>query len=364
MIIECKRCHSKFNLDEGLLKEEGSKVRCSQCKDVFVAYPPGLPFQNEEKDTPLVTGEDLEETVFLDSRPLVEALKAEPIAEELVTDDGDDIKGDLEGEVGEAISLDELPELEEEIQDTSKAVEAHEPFSPDGLANLRGEETPDMGDALEPAPASTLAQGGPLAVPEESIMPPVERPVEAATKKKKGRRVGIWGVILGVLALILCVGVAAFFLAPDLIPGLRHFIEPAKKSEITDLGVRRLSFKGVSGSFIQTEKGIQRFVIQGTVTNDYPSPRSFILLKGAILDDKGQMVKTAMVYAGTTYSEKQLMEMTLEEINKGLKDRVGSERANVLIKPEGSVSFMIVFEDLPQNISEFTVEAVSSSPGQ
>lgn len=364
MIIECRRCHSKFNLDEGLLNEEGSKVRCSECKDVFVAYPPGLPFQNEEKETPPVTGEELEETVSLDSRPLAEALKAEPIAGELVTDDGDDIKGDLEGEVGEAISLDELPELEEEIQATSRAVEDHEPLSPDVLPNLREEGTLDMGEALESAPVGTLAKGAPPAVPEERFIPPVERPMEAAIKKKKGRRVGIWGVILGVLALILCVGVAAYFFAPDLIPGLRHFIEPANKAEVTDLGVRRLSFKGVSGSFIQTEKGIQRFVIQGTVINDYPSPRSFILLKGAILDDKGQTVKTAMVYAGTTYSEKQLMEISLEEINKGLKDRSGRESANVLIKPEGSVSFMVVFEDLPQNISEFTVEAVSSSPGQ
>ena len=41
MIIECKQCGSKFKLDEGLLREEGSKVRCSVCKSVFRSLPAG-----------------------------------------------------------------------------------------------------------------------------------------------------------------------------------------------------------------------------------------------------------------------------------------------------------------------------------
>jgi predicted Zn finger-like uncharacterized protein len=40
MIITCEKCSSKFNLDEKLLKQTGSKVRCSKCKNVFTAYPP------------------------------------------------------------------------------------------------------------------------------------------------------------------------------------------------------------------------------------------------------------------------------------------------------------------------------------
>ncbi|MBW1754259.1 MAG: zinc-ribbon domain-containing protein [Deltaproteobacteria bacterium] len=43
MIITCEECQASFNLDESLLKPTGSKVRCSKCKKVFVAYPPELP---------------------------------------------------------------------------------------------------------------------------------------------------------------------------------------------------------------------------------------------------------------------------------------------------------------------------------
>ncbi|GEM_PF-476303 len=39
MIIICKECSTKFNLDDSLLKETGSQVRCSVCKNIFTAYP-------------------------------------------------------------------------------------------------------------------------------------------------------------------------------------------------------------------------------------------------------------------------------------------------------------------------------------
>jgi len=59
MIINCEKCASKFNLDESLIKETGSKVRCSVCKSIFTVFP-----QMPEED-----GADTiqEETVDLDS---------------------------------------------------------------------------------------------------------------------------------------------------------------------------------------------------------------------------------------------------------------------------------------------------------
>ncbi len=50
MIITCKACNASFNLNESLLKPEGSKVRCSKCKEVFIAYPPVPPKEVEKPD--------------------------------------------------------------------------------------------------------------------------------------------------------------------------------------------------------------------------------------------------------------------------------------------------------------------------
>ena len=67
MIIECESCQSKYNLDEGLLKSGGSKVRCSVCKNVFTAYPPEE-VRIEEPATDMILEEGLAETLSLDSR--------------------------------------------------------------------------------------------------------------------------------------------------------------------------------------------------------------------------------------------------------------------------------------------------------
>ena len=54
MVIECKNCLKKFNLDEHRLRPNGSKVRCTKCGDIFLAFPPyivssenRLPTENE-----------------------------------------------------------------------------------------------------------------------------------------------------------------------------------------------------------------------------------------------------------------------------------------------------------------------------
>ncbi len=62
--------------------------------------------------------------------------------------------------------------------------------------------------------------------------------------------------------------------------------------------------------------------------------------------------------------KKQLREMSLEEIDKGLKRQEGEGNINVNVEPGSSVPFMIIFENLPDNLGEFIVEAVSSSPGE
>ena len=47
MIITCNKCSTSFNLDDSLVKEDGSKVRCTVCKHIFTAYP--LPGELEQE---------------------------------------------------------------------------------------------------------------------------------------------------------------------------------------------------------------------------------------------------------------------------------------------------------------------------
>ena len=76
------------------------------------------------------------------------------------------------------------------------------------------------------------------------------------------------------------------------------------------------------------------------------------------------MIKEKLVYAGNTFTEENIAGMSLEEIDKELKNRFGKRRMNFNIKPGDSIPFMVILENLPENLNEFTVEAVSSSSGE
>ena len=155
---------------------------------------------------------------------------------------------------------------------------------------------------------------------------------------------------------------AIVYWAPQYLPGFLSPLKPVEKSAVLDKGVRRLSFKAVTGSFVKTKKAGRLFVIKGIVTNGYSKNRRFILIKGTILDDKGNVVRKKLAYAGNSFTKQELNRMSLSELEKAMKNRLGREGKNADIPPDGSIPFTIVFEKLPENLSEFTVEAVSSSP--
>ena len=59
-----------------------------------------------------------------------------------------------------------------------------------------------------------------------------------------------------------------------------------------------------------------------------------------------------------------MKDITIEEIEKKLKNKSGENNSNINVASQESVPFMIIFYNLPDSISEYVVETVSSSPGQ
>jgi len=359
-----------------MLKKEGSKVRCSTCKNVFTAYQP-------EPEPALVLDELLEETVTMDSSPVVVEPEVASLEEGLKADLDEALEASLEEDETVTFSLDDFPDLSEEggREETIREAEVDRAFTDeigdediqevtlDEISDLGIEETVHMGEAMDRAieideeitgedEQEEFLEAG-KADEDEDIAPP--------SRKKPGTS-RLPTIFLVFILLIFGGGAAAYFLAPELIPKSLtesfSFLKTEKKPGVVDMGDSRLEFRGVNGSFIESNQEKQRFLIKGIVTNGYSKPRSFILIKGSILDDKGKVIKTKKVYAGNKFTETEIKEMALEQINKRLKNRFGKKRINFNIKPGRAIPFAIVFEDLPENISEFTVEAVSSSPGR
>ena len=96
MILTCNECGAGFIFDEHLLKETGSKVRCSKCKKVFTAYPPSSEGQHEKADFAIG-----------DEQPVAPGTESSP---DTSNDDGIELKNiDLE-EIEGILGMDNEPD--------------------------------------------------------------------------------------------------------------------------------------------------------------------------------------------------------------------------------------------------------------
>lgn len=302
MIIQCEKCHTRFTINETLLKHEGSTVRCSRCKHAFVAFPPEQPEAEEQPAIIVIKG--LEETL------------------EKTADAGLEEERDIE-EISQEEVIEAIGKLEPEC---------HE----DVGVGAKAEDEPKYGTET----------------------------IKAVSEKKKSERTKPFVISLVIFFILLGIAYAVvnlFHWLPDFLTVPTTKQDDEQKSG--DQGASRLEILTVNGSFVDSEKAGRFFVIRGKVRNGYPMSRDFILIKGSILDDKGQVVKEKTAYAGNVFGEKALPKLPLDKISRAMENRPGLFNKNLGVIPGATIDFMIVFEDLPANMTEFTVAAISSSPG-
>jgi predicted Zn finger-like uncharacterized protein len=184
----------------------------------------------------------------------------------------------------------------------------------------------------------------------------------ARPQKKKGRGC-LWVLIVILLALA---GLAAvFFFAPQVLePVLKPLglITETPQSSDDPQGNKFISPENAKHFFRQNDTEGQLLVITGLAKNHYPEPRSFIRLKGLLHDAKGQVLAERQAYCGNLLTEEELSTMSMEDIQKRLNARGGQEGENVNVQSGQSVRFMIVFNQIPIDLAEYTVEAFTSEP--
>jgi predicted Zn finger-like uncharacterized protein len=252
------------------------------------------------------------------------------------------------------------------------------------------------------------------AVSEESFYEPQEFPIEIdesdVPPSYAPHRSSRWKWVLLILLLaILAIGAIFRYGGADIWKG---DFEPMAR-RFSALGtyfgekVTALANKVPSLSFLKKYLGIQEeaqgyigleklrgyyldnthlhliFVVEGQAVNHFKESRSFIQVRGSLLDEKGNRVQEKTVYCGNILSEKDLKEMPREPILKSLSSQFGISFSNVNIQPQKSVPFMIVFTELSAansgdrpgqppgaktpalrpSLSDFSVEVVSSQKG-
>ena len=362
MDIQCEKCRTVFNIDENLIKEGGSKVRCSICRHVFTAYPP------------VRVSDAMETAIPID---LAKSGTDQEIVNELVPVFDEHRESEVKGK-DEGLELDLDSVYKDAFQEPAGELAGKIKEGPEDTQDLM-EDTVGGGEerlAYDPA-VDFLAMDNIDDRSEEHEG--AAEPMKKVLSKKKSSKWAFIIVLVVVLLALLGAVVAINYWKPELIPSpvrsflspVRSFLEnsvssflkaPEKKGPV-DPGVRLLEFSALTGAFVDSENGGRLFVIRGVVSSKYPKPRSYILIRGNILDNKGKVVRSMQSYAGNTFIEEEIKTLPLEEIKKAMNNRDGMARKNFNLSSGASIPFLIVFDNLPDNLSEFTVEAASSSPG-
>ena len=296
----------------------------------------------EDKPKP----EDKEEPEELD---LESDTDVEPIAEE----SKDDIEPVAEESIEEAETKDIEPESEIEDID-QKDVDQDKIAAEEISEEIKKESTETV--ALETKTEKLEA---------EEIEEPGQVDKEAAKEKElitaEKKRISTPVLILLIIVL-LAGGAYGTYVVLDSMNIKIPFISGFLKPRIQEPGNLKITALDVNGKFVDNTKIGNLFVITGKIKNKYPKARSFIKVTGRLYTKEKTLAKSATVYCGNTISDPELTSLDINEINKMLSNKLGTNKTNVNIKPGKQLPFMIIFTNIPDNIEEYTIEVTSSSP--
>lgn len=380
MIVKCENCQTSFECDSMLIKEEGSRVKCSRCEDIFMIY-------REETESPMLEpASELSDTHAEESSGEAgDALGPEdtgleeqiPSEEQALTDEEVPLEDDAV--LGDDFDLEDLDDEtldseEEEIQKETAATPDQDLLSEleddldlgdlnldeDGELDLLSEEVEESESVGEGTASIEDEVGGldkTLHTPKEDL-DEIDKSRASIEKPKKTNRPFLW--ILIVIFGLLAAYASLWYANPDMIPSLggseKQSVEPdalGNRYIVLDPAFTKQTWK-------QNEGLGQILVITGLAKNSYPLPRSHIKLRAFLSDNDKKALVRKTIYGGNLLTEEELQTLGRAEISKRLMRRNGEDGANVNISPGNNVVFMFVFDQIPANLGGYTIEVVGS----
>ncbi|MHB9098141.1 MAG: DUF3426 domain-containing protein [Syntrophales bacterium] len=319
MIIQCRKCETRFRFDESLIEGDGVWVRCSRCQNVFFeARPSG----ETASSTP--TGEI----------PSVRISDATRIPDDRFSR-ADEHLLRTERERGEAPPL-HRSEGEEEIS-----------------AEIRKEPVIEVFEVGMDAEAL----GGPTAGGGEVDEEDEDEYEEIPEDERGGRR---WGrLILKVAALLVFIALVAggvsLWIFPAFrsqalewggpwlrgIPGMEMLLGKETKSRETSLAPVRI--KDVRQRSVTNLLVGNLRVIEGVAVNQSSTPLANIRVRLVISDAYDVPLGEKTVFCGNLLTDVELNTLAEAEIQRELSIPQGTDVSNQRIPPNGEIPFMIVF---------------------
>jgi predicted Zn finger-like uncharacterized protein len=315
MIIQCRKCETRFRFDDHLMEGDGVWVRCSRCQHVFFQEQTAGNFPAAELEIPSVRISDARRTQddrfpVADERPLTTGVKAK------------------------------IPLQPREDAEKTPPVEFEKEPLFEGLEADLGRE-----------PLGGQATG-------------VEKEEEAADGEEEAVAVGTgrrrWGrTLLRLIALmvfmVIVAGSVYLYLFPDVrtqlltwaspwlrgVPVLENLVGREMKSSGTVLTPVRI--KDVRQRSVANLLTGNLRVIEGVAVNQASYPLARIRVRLVIADAYDVVLGEKIVSCGNLLTDAELGAMAETEIQRELSIPQGSDVSNERIAPNGEIPFMIVF---------------------
>jgi hypothetical protein len=246
-----------------------------------------------------------------------------------------------------------------------------------GVAALVGRGKPaPSGIEVAPHIAAELDMSGATGILETEPEPtPVASKVKPRSQAQSGglRKVLV-GAVAAMVLLLLALGVPRTlgvyvpilsdtdlpFLSELEVPGLGKVFEPVYDDPAGTLKLSPVA-ESVTAEFVDHPAVGRLCVVRGVLKNNYDHARNYLQVTSKLFNKNREVTKTATVFAGNVLTSQELAAVDLGAINARLKNRNGTANQNVGVKPGAAVPFMVVFNGLPENLEEYSVEAAGSS---
>jgi predicted Zn finger-like uncharacterized protein len=322
MIIQCRKCETRFRFDETQVEGEGFWVRCSRCRDVFFQERPA-------------TGEPPPPFAAEPEIPSVRISDAKRVSEDRFPL-GDDLPSLQERE------RTEIPPFPRRAADKEISSE-----------NAKESIIRGFDKGLEKDPLGNQAADWEDDTNDEEFLEP-EPP-----RRRWGR------AIIKALALLVCAALIAgglyIWLFPEgrtkaiewaspwlkslpglqSIPGIDRFLGgETKRSEPTQEPIR---LKDVRQRSVANLLGANLRVVEGIAVNQSPYFQSKIRVRLVISDANDAVLGEKIVYCGNILTDAELNTLAEAEIQRELSIPQGTDVINEKIAPNGEIPFMVVF---------------------
>ncbi|NLV24791.1 MAG: DUF3426 domain-containing protein [Deltaproteobacteria bacterium] len=360
MIIRCEDCGTRYNLLEEKVKPAGTKVRCARCGSVFMVFP----FSSEEL-------------------PELEIFSEEHEKEEKPVDSAAALAGDSE-ESGQELSVSDSPwnssGEESSPFDPADFVFGDENGSASTLSPKESDETgnPDRDfaftDSFEgPSRGSAPREEEALAAEDvgEDFSPPPplpsmekgQGPVDLVHSEPPQKQSSLAGRLLLVLILVAAAiggGLAGYLYWSGESLEAGRLLGKADSPSATAEG--RIRLTQIEGFFVVNRDAGQLFVIRGQALNQFSQPRGTISVKGILYDTTGKPIAQKIAYCGNPLDDEALRTLSLRRIEEAMNNQFGGDFSNLTTAPGKSIPFIIVFQNVPDRLAEFSVDVNESNP--